>query len=110
MTETNAGRLRHRVTIQRRTAAVGTRGESTEVWNNLFSCYAEVEDLSGRELEQAQKAVATATTRIIIRKPRSQTLTTKDRVEYMDQFYNIGSTVPVGTFRDDLVLLCVREL
>lgn len=108
MTEQNAGSLRHRVTVQRRTSAVGTRGQSTEVWDDLFSCYANVESLSGRELEQAQKVVATASTRITIRLPKQYTITTKDRIKFKTQFYNIGSAVELGTFRDDLVMLCER--
>lgn len=108
MTEQAAGSLRHRITVQRRTSAVGTRGQSTEAWEDLFSCYANVESLSGRELEQAQKTVATASTRITIRLPKQHTITTKDRVKYKNDFYNVGSSVELGTFRDDLVLLCER--
>lgn len=110
MTQYNAGELRHRITIEQRTSAVGSRGQSTEVWEELDKRWARVSDLSGRELEQARQVVATATHRVEMRGPRTYTLTTKHRIKFGSLTFNIGS---IGFDerdynRDDLIVLCER--
>ncbi len=110
MTTTNAGNLRHRITIQSRSAAVGTRGQSTEAWSTVEKRWAEVTDLSGRELEQARQINASASHRVRIRGPRSYTLTTKHRIVFGSLTLNIASIgFDEGDYqRDDLTLLCER--
>lgn len=110
MTVTAAGTMRHRVTIQSRTTAIGSRGQSTEAWSNIDSRWASVVELSGNESEEVRKIVATATTRIRMRKPLSYTLTTKHRIKFNDETYTVGSITPQGEDRDDIDVICTRNV
>ncbi|BBE50898.1 Head-tail adaptor [Ferriphaselus amnicola] len=62
-TRVSAGRLDRRITLQQKTAARGALGGHQEVWSNLATVWAEVRDLSGREIFNA-KAVGSAATRV----------------------------------------------
>lgn len=109
MTDYRAGDLRHRVTIQRRSAATGTRGQSTESWSTLMVRWGQVEELSGVEGERARKIIATATHVVRMRKPRGETLTAKDRIVFRGATLNIGTIIERGTFLDDLEILCRND-
>jgi SPP1 family predicted phage head-tail adaptor len=108
MTELRAGELRQRVTVERRTTATGTRGQSTENWQKVESRYAQVETLTGRELEQARKTDSVATHRVTIRKPRSYSISSEYRFLFSGKVFGIGSTIETGNYRDDLECLCVE--
>jgi SPP1 family predicted phage head-tail adaptor len=67
-----AGKLRHRVIIQHRQMAKGSRGEDIWVWVNFLNTpdggvWAAVEPLSVREFISASAAQSAITTRITIR-------------------------------------------
>ncbi len=105
-----AGTLRGRVTVQARTVAYSTRGQSTEVWTDVVggTRWAGVTHLTGTEFEQARQVVATATTRIEMRNPKSFALTTDHRLVYKSVNYNIGAILPVGDNDEDINILCSR--
>jgi len=104
-----AGKYRHKVQVQSRSTALGTRGQSTEAWSDVGDKrWAGVTHLAGKELEQARQVVATATTLIELRKPRSFELTTKHRLVFKDENYNIGSVTPTGDDHQDVDCLCTR--
>ena len=105
-----AGRFRDRVTVQARTAAYGSRGQSTESWSDVTggSRWARVTHLSGTEFEQARQVVATATTKIEMRNPRSFVLTTDHRLVFKSTNYNIGAIIPKGDNGEDVEVLCSR--
>lgn len=108
MTTTAAGTMRHRVTVQMRTTALGSRGQSTEAWSSVDSRWASVVELSGSESEEVRKTVATATTRIRMRKPLSYSLNSKYRIRFNSETYAIGSITPVGEDFDDIDVICTR--
>lgn len=62
-----AGKLRHRVTIQTQTATQGTFGEPADTWTDVDTVWASVEPLSGREFLDARQMQADVTTRVTIR-------------------------------------------
>lgn len=63
-----AGRLRHRVTLQRLEQQRNALGEALDTWVPLASVWAEVRDLSGREWYEArQLPEGDVSTTIIIR-------------------------------------------
>lgn len=62
-----AGRLRHRVTIQNFITTELPSGQELEQWQNTASVWGEVKDISGRELIGAGAELPEATTRIWIR-------------------------------------------
>jgi SPP1 family predicted phage head-tail adaptor len=104
-----AGRLRHRVTIERLdvTLAGGTENSSssssdaeagdgarTETWSDAFGRYlsAEVVPLSGREFIAAAATQSKITTRITIRRRPGVDATM--RVNHRGTLYNIEAVLP----------------
>lgn len=62
-----AGRLRHRVTLQRHTPTQDAYGGETMAWSDLGTRWAAVEPLSGREWFQAQQFNAETSIRVRVR-------------------------------------------
>ena len=62
-----AGRLRHRVVVQTATEGQDTAGEPIKTWNSVYTTWASVEPLSGRELLRAQEVNAESTIRVGMR-------------------------------------------
>jgi len=63
-----AGKLRHRVTIQQKSVTQNSYGEEIVTWAELATVWASVEDLSGREFYEARQVpAAEVTTRVRIR-------------------------------------------
>lgn len=62
-----AGRLRHRVTFQARAPGRDAEGQPNGEWNNVATVWADVEDLTGRELIRGGVASGEITTRITCR-------------------------------------------
>lgn len=83
-----AGKLRHRITIQRRIVAYDAMGHESRTWQPLESRFSEVKDLSGRELERARQLVPEVTTQITLR--RSNALHT-DRILFRGRILQIAS-------------------
>lgn len=69
----HTGRLRHRITIQRTVETQSGTGETTYTWLTIATVWASVNDLSGRELLQADAGSAEVTVRVILRYVESVT-------------------------------------
>ena len=63
----NAGKLRHRVTIKRKTVARDTYGAETVTWVDVTTVYAEVKPIGGREYYGAGQTLAESTFTVTIR-------------------------------------------
>ncbi|EIX9711374.1 phage head closure protein [Klebsiella pneumoniae] len=59
-----AGRLRHRITIQRFTSSRSPSGQPVEIWEDGATIWAEVKGISGRELLAAGAERSDATIRV----------------------------------------------
>jgi SPP1 family predicted phage head-tail adaptor len=66
----SAGRLDRRITLQQKTITRGNLGGHQEVWTDVATVWAEVRELSGREIFNA-KAVGSSATRMITLRHRS---------------------------------------
>jgi SPP1 family predicted phage head-tail adaptor len=106
MTNLSAGTLRTRAVIQRRTTDKGTRGESTDVWQEIGRASCEVEYLSGRKLELAKQLFTRATVQVKMRKPRVITLLPNDRLIANGQTLTLGAVVPKADGFNDVEILC----
>ena len=84
-----AGRLRHRLTIQRATEVKNSSGEIIQTWATIATRWGAVEPLTGREQWLAQQANAIATHRVTIRYYSG--LTEKDRFLYGTRVLNIDT-------------------
>lgn len=62
-----AGRLRHRVQLQRRTVTKNTVGEPQLVWDEIGTVWADIQPLTGRKLESAQRLSSAVSHEIKVR-------------------------------------------
>lgn len=99
-----AGRLRHRVTIERREADYDRRGHESEAWSPFLTVWAEVNELSGRELERAKQLVADATVQVTM---RTSNIESTDRIRFKGRIFQIASVIAdmVNTTR---ICLCTE--
>ena len=99
-----AGDLDQRVTVERYTSTEDELGQPIQSWAPLFTCWAAVEPLTGREYLAAQAAVSEVTARIRMRfRP---CMTAEDRVIHNGTIYGIESLVDVRSGHRELVLMC----
>jgi len=104
-----AGRLRHRVTVQRATDSIDQYGDQTPTWASLGTVWASVEPLSGREYFAAAQMQSEVSTRIVIRPISGVTLTPKDRVKFGSRYFDIQSVINRDERNRELQLLCVER-
>jgi SPP1 family predicted phage head-tail adaptor len=103
-----AGRLRHRVTIQRRLDVRDTYGDvAGGDWEDVASVWAAVEPLRGREFAELQRAGAEVTTRVVMRYRSG--IEPQMRVKYGAHVYDIESVINVDERDRELQLMC-REV
>lgn len=100
----NAGKLDQRVTVERFTSTVDDWGTPIESWAPLFTCWASVEPLVGREYIAAQALQSEVTARIRMRYRPG--LTSQDRVIHEGTTYGIESVIDVRSQHRELVLMC----
>ena len=100
-----AGQLDQRVTVERLQGGVDELGQPLpDTWAPLFTCWAAVEPLVGREYLAAQAAVSEVTAKIRMRfRPW---MTAEDRVIHDGTIYNIVSVIDVRSGGRELVLMC----
>lgn len=99
-----AHRLRHRVTIERRTQTRDEWGGVIDSWATVAIVPAEVYPLSGREFVAAQATQAGVTTKITIRYQAG--IEPAMRVTHDGMTYNIKAVLPDPTLRRHLTLMC----
>lgn len=99
-----AHRLRHRVTIERKTTGEDAWGQPVETWETVAIAPAEVWPLSGREYIAAQAEQAGVTTRITIRYQAG--IEPAMRITHDGKTYNIRAVLPDPTARRHLTLMC----
>jgi head-tail adaptor len=106
-----AGRLRHRISIERRTDSFDAYGEGQATWEALVEGYpARVRDDSQREFTAQMHAQSEKTISVEIRDPRIA-LTTKDRVTFTHpvngaSIFDIRAILGGENIGRDLVLVC----
>lgn len=106
-----AGKLRHRVSIQRLTPGSPEQdagGTPDESWATIFSAWAEVAPLRGRELIAAQQVASEVTGTVRLRYRADFSITAKDRVLFGTRTYDILAVVDTME-RHIEWLLYVRE-
>ena len=88
-----AGKLRHRVALERQGQAVQDpqTGDLMSGWVHLKMVWASVEALSGREFIAAQAAQSEVTARVTMRKTDVRVT---DRLVYQDAIYDIHAVLP----------------
>lgn len=101
-----AGKLRHKLIIQERSTALGSRGQASANWTDVGTVWGSVQTLSGRELELAKRLYVDATHRIEVR--FHSAITEERRLKFGERYFGIGA-VDNDEQRDrTLILLCAE--
>ncbi|MEY4402188.1 MAG: hypothetical protein RIR91_223 [Verrucomicrobiota bacterium] len=96
-----AGRLRHRVTLQRGTVTANSHGDQVRSYVDLRTVWADVEALGGREFLAAEHVQAEVTSRITLRAQPDITLTPADRIVWGSRIFDIRHVIDLqGRSRD----------
>ena len=85
------GNLRHRITLQKRTISTNANGLELDAWEDLYTCWASVNGLSGNELWAAKAIQAENTVTFTLRhcKKLSELSSTGFRIVFQNAIYNI---------------------
>ena len=103
----NAGRMRHRVTIQQQVRSATDYGGYEESWVDVATVWARIEPLMGRERWHGDQIESDLTHRVTIRY-RSD-VTPQMRVLYGSRVLKIISVINSGERDETLILLCTEE-
>lgn len=99
-----AGQLDQRVTVERLQQGQDELGQPVTTWAPLYTVWAAVEPLSGREYIAASAALSEVTTRIRLRYRPG--ITPADRVNHEGTLYGITSVIDYKSANRELVLMC----
>ena len=100
-----AGQLDQRATVERLSGGVDELGQPLpDTWAPLFTCWAAVEPLAGREYLAATALLSEVTARIRMRYRPG--ITAADRVIHNGKVYGVTSVADVHSSRRELQLQC----
>lgn len=99
-----AGRLRHRVTIQEPVSATNGYNETITTWSRVAEVWASVEPLSGREFFAAEHQQSEISHRVVMRYRGGITATM--RVVHEDRELYIQSVINVRERGREMQLMC----
>lgn len=104
-----AGDLRHRITVQYPVEAQDSAGQPIATWKDLFTCWAAIEPISGREFTMTQQTGTEAQIRIRIR-ARPVKLSGKMRVLFGTRIFElVAPPINVQERNREVHLMC-REV
>lgn len=103
-----AGRLRHRVELQRLVEDRNELNEVVQTWQTLDTVWARIEPLQGREFVEAQRNEARLSHRITIRAYTG--LTVRDQVKYGTRTFGIVSVGDVEEVGREMRLMCLEDV
>lgn len=102
-----AGELFQEVTIQQRNDTLNNIGESVASWATYAATYAEVINLSGSELIQAQQVNSFINSKITVRVDAG--IRANMRILFKSRYYNIIFVNEVDERDEKMILLCKRQ-
>ena len=103
----NYGKLRHKLSLQTPESTTD-KGIVTTTWYPAGEVFADVSQLSGRELEQARQIVAEATHQIKTRWSPSR-FEPKQRLLMDGRYFYIENVNNVGERNREMILTCVER-
>ncbi|GAB7128040.1 hypothetical protein JCM19000A_25470 [Silvimonas sp. JCM 19000] len=104
-----AARLRHRISIQRKTITRSPSGEQLHEWQEIASVRAGVEPLRGSERIADGQVRASVDTLIVIRYQRGLKVGADDRVVHGDDIYNVASAIDVRGEHDTIEIMATAN-
>ena len=101
-----AGRMRHRVTIQRLTQAQDALGQATDTWTDVATVWARMRPRTGQERYVESGEHAELSHEVLMR--HGVSVTVEDRLLYDGRYFDIESVINYHE-RDRFLLLMVSE-
>ncbi len=98
------GEMRHRITFQRPVKTDDGHKGHAVAWQDMVTCWASVEPLSGREYFYSHQIKAEITHRVKIRYRTD--ITTKMRIKHRDRVLEIESILDKKERREELEIFC----
>ncbi|MEG7522335.1 MAG: phage head closure protein [Chromatiales bacterium] len=107
-----AGRYRHQITLQVKSATRDAIGGEVEVWTAFVNRYAAVEPLNGREYFTAKQELNDVTSRIRLRFDRQlSTLSpVNHRVVWGARIFDIESVINHNEADREIILMCRESI
>lgn len=102
-----AGQLRHRITIQQRTASVA-HGEQSTSWTDFVSAWAAVQPLTGTEALVGRQENAAVSHRVVVRYQPG--ITPSMRVSFNGRLFDIQSVINIDERNRELHLMCLEQV
>lgn len=103
-----AGRLRHRVTLQQGTETLGAAGDVSRTWTDVATVWGEVRPMSGREREIAGQLQSEETHTVRIRYRAD--VTPQMRLSWGGGTLHVVSVSADWTNARELVLRCAEKM
>lgn len=103
-----AGRMSHRVEVQKSNETRTDRGGLEKGWETVVFRWASIEPLSGRELWLAQQVQSQVSHRIRMR--YLQGVKSLDRLKHGGRIFNIASVINVDEANRELELMTVEVI
>ena len=103
-----AGRLRHRITIQQVAEAQDTYGEPIKTWSTFAQRWAAINQVTGKENFNASQFAPDATTRVELRYLAG--VTPKMRVKFGTRTFEIKAVLNNMERDVELTLLCLEHV
>ena len=100
----NAGKLRHRTTIQQLVNTDDGAGGSIETWQNVATVWAAIEPLRGNERYTAQQVQSTLSHKVTIR--YHEGVKPQMRLTYKGRIFDIEAVIDIEERHRWLELLC----
>lgn len=99
-----AGQLRRQVVLEQPSTVKDAAGQVIESWTEVATVYAEIQQLTGREVLAATGKVSIVDAQIDMR--YRDGLSPAMRARYRGQIYNIAAIIDVDTRHETTRLLC----
>ena len=103
-----AGVLRNRITIQKKSVTRNSYGEEVITWVTHCQAWAQIEPLSGREFLEARQIQAEGMVRFTMRYQAG--IAPEMRVLDGSEIFNIQSVIHVEERGREIQLMCVEQL
>lgn len=104
-----AGRLRHRLSVERYTTTQDDWGDEVQAWESIATVWGSVEPLRGNERHRAMQVQATEEVRVLMRwQPDIADLNASDRIVFGSKVYDISAVLNIDE-RNREVHVMARE-
>jgi len=108
MIDMEAGALRKRITIQKKSVTKNSYGEEVITWVTHCQAWAQIEPLTGREFLESRQIQAEGMVRVTMRYQSG--IAPEMRVLFGTRTFNIQAVVHVEERGREIQLMCVEQL